>query len=102
MGMSVCALRSEGFMNAGPGIADARRRALVEDALRCPDIPRLTNAEISRLLSVGIWEVRRGRRRLEVRGEIDAVYQRLNRHGSIMDVSRIGGRNRKYEAACGD
>ncbi len=89
-------------MKAGLGITEARRRrALVEAALRSPDVSLLTNAGVARLLKVGPGVVRWGRRRLESCGAIARVDRRLNRRGVRMDVTRIGAWNRKYEAcAC--
>lgn len=84
----------------GLGIAEARRRqAMVEGALQSADIPTLPNAEIARLLNVGLWAVRWGRRRLESSGCIPVVNYRLNSRGRFVDVSHLGSESRKCEAA---
>ena len=68
---------------------DARRRAMVEDELRKPDLAALSNNEIHRRLRVEIGLVRATRRRLEYRGDIPAVLHRVSRHGRLVDVTRV-------------
>ena len=72
---------SEGFV--------ARRRKMVQDAFRTPDVPTLSNNEIARLLSVGDDLVRAIRRSMERAGEIPVVNYRVSRHGNLVDVTRV-------------
>jgi hypothetical protein len=67
----------------------ARRRTVIEDALRTADGPVLANNEISRLLGVNVLVVRRVRRNLEALGAIPKVYRRMSRRGYLIDVSRM-------------
>jgi DNA-binding GntR family transcriptional regulator len=83
-----------GMRNAHTGGEDAmncysQRRAMIERELRSPDVPTLSNNEISRLLGVGVVTVRRVRRDLEARGAIPKVLWRLARHGNFVDVARL-------------
>jgi hypothetical protein len=65
-------------------------RGSVEGALRSPGIPTLADNEIGRLLGASGHFVGWCRRRLEARGEIEAVDRRLDRRGCLVDVRRIG------------
>ena len=67
----------------------ARRRKMVQDAFRTPDIPTLSNNEIARLLAVGDGLVRAIRRSMERAGEIPVVNYRVSRHGNLVDVTRV-------------
>ena len=69
--------------------AYAQRRAMLERDLRSPDVPTLSNNEISRLLGVGVVTVRRVRRDLEARGAIPKVLLRMARHGNFVNVARL-------------
>jgi len=68
---------------------DTQRRAVIEQALRTPDVAALSNNEIHRRLRVDIGMVRATRRRLESCGDIPHVLQRVARHGNLVDVSRV-------------
>ena len=69
--------------------AYAQRRAMLERDLRSPDVPTLSNNEISRLLGVGVVTVWRVRRDLEARGAIPKVLLRMARHGNFVNVARL-------------
>jgi hypothetical protein len=67
----------------------ARRRKMVQDAFRTPDVPNLSNNEVARLLPVGVDLVRAIRRSMERAGEIPVVNYRVARHGNLVDVTRV-------------
>ena len=69
--------------------AYSQRRAMLERDLRSPDVPTLSNNEISRLLGVCVVTVRRVRRDLEARGAIPKVLLRMARHGNFVNVARL-------------
>ncbi len=83
---------------SGNKVGAWRRSAVVEAALRYPDMAVLTNAVIAQRLNVGLHAVRWTRRRLESSGQIPSYDQRITRHGRAMDVSRISAATRKWGA----